>query len=41
MFRIELPPTADAAELAQKVCFFTAYRMDRTATNSLLDTGGD
>ena len=27
MFRVELPPTADAAELAQKVKLFTVYMM--------------
>jgi hypothetical protein len=41
MFRIELPPTADAAELAQKVWLSAVYGIVRTTTNPLLDTRSD
>jgi hypothetical protein len=41
MFRIELPPTADAAELAQKVRLSTVYWTPIPNTNPLLDPGTD
>jgi len=41
MFRIELPPTADAAELAQKVWPSAVDRIVLTTTKHLLDTRSD
>ena len=41
MFRIELPPTADTAELAQKVWPSAVYRIVLTATNPSIDTRSD
>lgn len=41
MFRIELPSTADAAELAQKVCLSAICGIVLTVSNILLDTRSD